>query len=86
MTVKMPAIVANKEILWTESMERERIALERAKEKKVVKVTPKVEKKQEKPKEVSKNTFDVYRLANAVAKAETGNCTKGYGKTYNNCF
>ena len=81
------AIVANKEIIWTESMERERIAQEKAKEKKPVKVTPKVEKKQEKPKEVKIDTsFDLDRLARAVAIAETGNCTKGYGKTYNNCF
>ena len=71
------AIVANKEIIWTESMERERIAQEKAKEKKPVKVTPKVEKKQEKPKEVKIDTsFDINKLARAVAMAETNNCTK----------
>jgi hypothetical protein len=85
----MPAIVANKEIVWTEKMEREKQALERAKVSKPVKVTPKVEKKHEKPKEVkidNKPDFDLDRLARAVAMAETNNCTKGYGKTYNNCF
>lgn len=84
----MPAIVANKEIVWTEKMEQERIALERAKEKKPIKVTLKVEKKQEKPKEVKidiKPDFDIDKLARAVAMAETGNCTKGYGKTHFNC-
>ena len=88
-TQKMPAIVANKEIIWTEQMERERIALEKAKEKKPTKVTPKVEKKQEPIKEVKIDTkpdFDIDKLAKAVAMAETNNCTKGYGKTYNNCF
>lgn len=79
------AIVANKEIIWTQEMENKR--LEALKPKKVEKPTPKVEKKQEKPKEVKIDTsFDLDRLARAVAIAETGNCTKGYGKTYNNCF
>lgn len=88
-TQKMPAIVANSEVIWTEKMEAERIAQERAKVVKTTKVTPKVEKKQEKPKEVKIDTkpdFDLDRLARAVAMAETNNCTKGYGKTYNNCF
>ena len=85
----MPAIVANSEVIWTEKLEQEKQALERAKVVKPVKVTPKVEKKQEKPKEVKIDTkpdFDLDRLARAVAMAETGNCTKGYGKTYSNCF
>jgi len=87
MTIKMPAIVANQEIIWTEKMEAERIAQERAKVVKTTKVTPKVEKKQEKPKEVKIDiSFDLDKLAKAVAMAETGNCTKGYGKTYSNCF
>ena len=88
-TQKMPAIVANSEVIWTEKLEQEKQALERAKVVKPVKVTPKVEKKQEKPKEVKIDTkpdFDLDRLARAVAMAETGNCTKGYGKTYSNCF
>ena len=75
----MPAIVANKEIKYVEP----------PKEKKPTKVTPKVEKKQEKPKEVKIDTkpdFDLDRLARAVAMAETNNCTKGYGKEYSNCF
>lgn len=68
-------------------MERERIAIEKAKEKKPIKVTPKVENKQEPIKEVKiDTTIDLDRLAKAVAMAETNNCTKGYGKTYNNCF
>lgn len=80
------AIVANKEIIWSQADEDKRIALEKAKEKKPVKVTPKVEKKQEKPKEVKIDTsFDLDRLARAVAIAETGNCTKGYWPTHNNC-
>lgn len=55
----------------------------------IVKPTPKVEKTQESPKEVQIDTkpdFDLDKLARAVAMAETGNCTKWYGKTYNNCF
>lgn len=48
-TQKMPAIVANKEVIYTQEMENKR--LEALKPKKVVKVTPKVEKTQEKPKE-----------------------------------
>lgn len=54
----------------------------------IVKPTPKVEKQQESPKEVKIDTkpdFDLDKLARAVAMAETGNCTKGYGKTHNNC-
>jgi len=82
----MPAIVANSEVIWTESMEREKQASERAKVSKPTKVTPKVEKKQEKPKEVKIDTkIDLDRLARAVAMAETNNCTKGYGLTHNNC-
>lgn len=43
--------------------------------------------KVEKPKEQPKiDSYDIDRLARAVAMAETGNCTKWYGKTYNNCF
>jgi len=55
-TQKMPTIVANKEVLWTQEMEDKRIALEKAKEKKPSKVTPKVEKTKEKPKEVKIDT------------------------------
>lgn len=73
----MPTVVANKEIIWTEAMEQERIAIEKAKEKKPTKVTPKVEKTQEKQKE-TKTELDLDRLAKAVAMAETNNCTKGY--------
>lgn len=29
---------------------------------------------------------DIDKLAYAVAMAETGDCTKGYGAQYNNCF
>lgn len=81
------AIVANTEVIWSQADEDKRIAQEKAKEKKPVKVTPKVEKKQEPIKEVKIDTkFDLDRLARAIATAETGNCTKGYGKSYNNCF
>lgn len=84
-TIPMPSIVGNKEIIWTQEMENKR--LEALKPKKVEKTTTKVEKPQEKPKEVTiDNKFDINRLARAVAMAETHNCTKGYGKTYNNCF
>lgn len=88
-TQKMPAIVANSEVIWTEKLEQEKQALERAKENKPTKVTPKVEKPVLATKEVKIDTkpdFDLDRLARAVAMAETGNCTKGYGKTYSNCF
>lgn len=86
-TQKMPAIVANKEVIWSQADEDKRIALEHAKQSKPVKVTPKVEKKQEPIKEVKIDiSFDLDKLAKAVAIAETGNCTKGYGKTYSNCF
>lgn len=86
-TQKMPAIVANSEVIWTESMEREKQASERAKVSKPTKVTPKVEKPQIKPKEVKIDTsFDINKLARAVAMTETGNCTKWYWKSYNNCF
>lgn len=81
----MPTVVANKEIIWTQEMENKR--LEALKPKKVEKPTPKVEKPQKQPKEVKIYTsFDINKLAKAVAIAETGNCTKGYGKEYNNCF
>lgn len=81
------AIVANKEIKWSQADEDRKIASEKSKEKKPVKVTPKAEKKQEPIKEVKIDTkFDLDILARAVAIAETGNCTKGYGKTYSNCF
>ena len=30
--------------------------------------------------------FDIDKFAEAVARQETGGCTKGYGKVYNNCF
>ena len=71
----MPTVVANKEIVWTQEMENKR--LEALKPKKVVKVTPKVEKKPEQPKEVKIDTsYDLDNLAKAVAIAETGNCTK----------
>lgn len=56
-------------------------------------VTPKpIEKVKEPVKEVKApvepkiDSYDIDRLARAVAMAETGNCTKWYGKTYNNCF
>lgn len=41
----------------------------------------------ETPKEVkpTNDTFDVKKLAYAVAVAETWDCTKWYGKTHNNC-
>ena len=29
---------------------------------------------------------DLYALAKSVSKHETHDCTKGYGKTHNNCF
>jgi len=61
--------------------------LEALKPKEVVKPTPKVEKQLEQPKEVKIDTsYDLDKLAKAVAIAETGNCTKGYGKEYFNCF
>lgn len=76
--------VVNEEIIWTQEMENKR--LEALKPKKIVKVTPKVEKTEKQPKEVKIDTsFDINKLAKAVAIAETGNCTKGYGKTHNNC-
>lgn len=62
-TQKMPAIVANKEIIYTQEMEDKRIALERAKVSKPVKVTPKVEKNQEKPKEVEIDTLTLGQKA-----------------------
>lgn len=34
---------------------------------------------------VPKTNFDIDKLALAVAKAETGNCTTGYWVTHNNC-
>lgn len=34
----------------------------------------------------SSNYVDLDKLAIAVATAETGNCTKGYGVQYGNCF
>ena len=84
-TIPMPTVVANKEIVWTQEMENKR--LEALKPKKVVKVTPKVEKKPEQPKEVKIDTsYDLDNLAKAVAIAETGNCTKWYWKEYFNCF
>lgn len=54
-------------------------------------VTPKpIEKVESNVKEVKAHVepkwYDIDRLARAVAMAETGNCTKWYGKTYNNCF
>ena len=30
--------------------------------------------------------YDITRLASSIAWAETHDCTKGYGKEYNNCF
>lgn len=74
-------ITLHDEIKWTPK------PLEAPKKKEPVKVPPKVEKKQEPIKEVTiNNSYDLDRLAKAVAIAETGNCTKGYWKTYNNCF
>ena len=35
---------------------------------------------------VVKNTFDINKLAYAVAMQETANCTKWYWVTHNNCF
>lgn len=61
--------------------------LEALKPKKVENVPQKVEKPVLAPKEVKIDTsYDLDKLAKAVAIAETGNCTKGYGKEYNNCF
>lgn len=61
--------------------------------KKVVKprITPKkqiVPTPKEKLSDLSTkdDKFDIDKLAKAIALAETWNCTKGYGKTYNNCF
>lgn len=82
----MPAIVANEEIIWSESMEQERIAQEKTKEKKPTKVTPKAEKVKESPKEVKIDTFDIDKLAIAVALHETGGCKKGNSASRNNCF
>lgn len=71
----MPAIVENTEIVWTQEMENKR--LEALKPKKVENVPPKVEKSVLAPKEVKIDTsFDINKLAKAVAIAETGNCTK----------
>ena len=38
------------------------------------------------PTEHNWQIYDIDRLAKAVARHETGNCTLGYGKEYNNCF
>jgi len=70
-TEKAPTIVANKEIPYVEPTK----AVE------WVKVPVKEVKAPVEPKD-----YDIDRLARAVAMAETGNCTKWYGKTYNNCF
>lgn len=83
--IKVPTPVLNDEIIWTQEMENKR--LEALEPKKVEKDKPKEEKQQEKPKETKVDiSFDLDKLAKAVAIAETGNCTKGYGKTYSNCF
>lgn len=51
--------------------------LEALKPKEVVKPAPKEEKQPEQPKEVKIDTsYDLDKLAKAVAIAETGNCTK----------
>jgi len=57
----MPAIVANKEIIWTQEMENKR--LEALKPKKVEKPTPKVEKKQEPIKEVKIDNLTLWQKA-----------------------
>lgn len=60
--------------------------LEALKPKKVEKPTPKKEKTQEKPKEVKIDTFDIDKLARAVAMHETKDCTVGNSAKKNNCF
>lgn len=35
---------------------------------------------------IKASDFDINKLAYAVAMSETNNCTKWYGKIYNNCF
>lgn len=42
-------------------------------------------KAEELPKTTTEKPFDLDKLALAVGKHETGNCTLGYGKMYNNC-
>jgi len=34
---------------------------------------------------LERTNIDLSKLAKAVARHETGNCTAGYGKLYNNC-
>jgi len=65
----MPSIVGNTEIVWTQDMENRRLAL-LMEVKQVEKVTPAVKKIIEE----KKVGFDIHKLANAVAIAETGNC------------
>lgn len=85
-SIQAPTIVANKEIIWTQEMENKRLSESRAKisvQKKNASNTPK--------KVLSETTgadksYNIYALANAVAMAETGNCSRWYGKMYHNCF
>lgn len=86
-TIAVDYPVVWKQIVWTQELEDKRIADLKAQEKKdkPVKITPKVEKPVEKPNEETKEELDMDKLARAVAIAETGNCTKGYGKTHFNC-
>lgn len=44
------------------------------------------ENKETQENENKEENLDYYKLAYAVAMAETHNCTKGYGQTYNNCM
>lgn len=63
----MLTVVANEEIKWVEP----------PKVVKPVKVTPKVVKHEEKAKEVKIDiSFDIDKLAKAVALHETAGCTK----------
>lgn len=83
-SIPAPTIVKNKEIIWTQKMENERVSKLRA-NKKISSNT----KKQVLNESISANKtnkYNVYALANAVALAETGNCKVWFGKEYNNCF
>jgi len=76
--IHMPTVVLNKEIIWTQAMEDKRILAEKARQKakiahvgdtnvpkKKIAVAGVIVVKQD-------DSYDVYALANAVAKAETG--------------
>lgn len=78
-SIPQKAIVANKEVIWTQEMEDRHLA-ELMKVKQVKKVPKRLEKLIQ-----AKVSFDIYKLANAVAMAETGGCKTGYGASHNNC-